>query len=94
MYATGLNPAGPAPIPRIIHTCVILARLLDQESPLDSPHAVTEVGTKGHEDDSSPTADFLKKSAWTAVMSAHPASSPFLRQTGGSMSIDQIPEDC
>lgn len=94
VYATGPNCAGPAPIPRMIRPCIILGRMFDPESPLDPPHAVTEVGTKGHKDDSSPTVDFLEKSAWTTVICAQPAGSPFLRQTEGPMPVDQIPEDC
>lgn len=54
---------------------------------------VTKVGTKGHEDDSKATTDFLEEGAWAAMMSTQTASSPLLGQTRGSMSINQIPED-
>jgi hypothetical protein len=52
---------------------------------------VTKVGTKGHEDDSKATTDFLEEGAWAAMMSTQTASSPLLGQTRGSMSINQIP---
>jgi hypothetical protein len=108
LRATGFNAAHPTIIPRMTHTYIILAHPLCAvltvpissvlwnlypERPLGPPQAVTKISTKGHEDDSKPTTDFLKESTWAAMMSTQMASGPLLGQTRGSMSINQIPAD-
>lgn len=91
MTRTRIIPAHPLCTVLTVPISSVLWNLLYPKRPLGPPQAVTKTGMKGHEDDSKATTDFLKESAWAAMMSTQTASGPLLGQTRGSISINQIP---